>query len=285
MKKESFIFYESWYEAIKGLPRDMQGEIYTAIMEYSLYGNEIANLKPIAKSMFTLIKPLIEANRVRFENGKKGGRPRKDETEQKPNENQNETELKPSENRNETKSKPNVNVNVNDNVNVNVNEDIESELKNSPPSQNSNSDFENLENENSNSELENHLPKNQNSEKRKKVATKKESLTIEQRAENFKTKIWKEVKGTERENQTDELCKFWEYWSEHGENDRKMRYEKEKSFNILRRLNTWFENAEKWRKYESNRTNSRAVNSTITDEELAIQVEQGIARGLAENTI
>lgn len=33
---------------------------------------------------------------------------------------------------------------------------------------------------------------------------------------------------------------FYEYWSEHGERDKKMRYEKEKSFGIERRLSTWY---------------------------------------------
>lgn len=37
----------------------------------------------------------------------------------------------------------------------------------------------------------------------------------------------------------DMLKDFFEYWSEHGENDRKMRFEKQKSFGISRRLSTW----------------------------------------------
>lgn len=38
-----------------------------------------------------------------------------------------------------------------------------------------------------------------------------------------------------------ELIKdFFEYWSEHGYKDKKMRFEKEKSFGIERRLNTWY---------------------------------------------
>lgn len=101
--RESFIFYKSFYEAIKDLPRDVQGEIYTAIMEYSLYGKETEQLKPIARSIFTLIKPQIDKNNSRYENGKKGGRP---PSEQKPNNNQSETKQEP---------------NVNDNVNVNDN--------------------------------------------------------------------------------------------------------------------------------------------------------------------
>lgn len=113
--RESFVFYRSFYDAIKDLPRDVQGEIYTAIMEYSLYGKETENLKPIARSVFTLMKPQIDVNNKRFENGKKGGRPK---SENKPDGNQNKTNEKPKNNQNETKDEPNVN--VNDNVNVNI---------------------------------------------------------------------------------------------------------------------------------------------------------------------
>ena len=95
---------------------DVQGEIYTAIMEYSLYGKETENLKPIARSVFTLMKPQIDVNNKRFENGKKGGRPK---SGNEPDGNQEETKEKPSNNQSETKSKPN----VNDNVNANENKD------------------------------------------------------------------------------------------------------------------------------------------------------------------
>lgn len=118
--RDSFVFYRSFYDAIKDLPRDVQGEIYTAIMEYSLYGKETENLKPIARSVFTLMKPQIDVNNKRFENGKKGGRPK---SGNEPDGNQEETKEKPSNNQSETKSKPNVNDNVNDNVNANENKD------------------------------------------------------------------------------------------------------------------------------------------------------------------
>ena len=108
--RESFVFYRSFYDAIKDLPRDVQGEIYTAIMEYSLYGKETENLKPIARSVFTLMKPQIDVNNKRFENGKRGGRPK---SEDKPKGNQNETKEKSKNNKNETKDEPNVNVNDN----------------------------------------------------------------------------------------------------------------------------------------------------------------------------
>ena len=119
MERESFVFYRSFYEGIKELPRDIQGEVLTAIMEYGLNGVTTENQKPITKAMFALIKPQLDANNQRFENGrlgaehgKKGGRPRKE----KPQENPNQTPKKPQENPNQTP-------NVNDNVNVNDNDD------------------------------------------------------------------------------------------------------------------------------------------------------------------
>ena len=115
MNRESFVFYASWLEAIKNLPREMQGEVLVAIVEYGITGEMPADLKPIAKALMAMVKPQIDANRVKYENGKKGGR--------KPNENQTETKTKPNENQNETKEEPNltkpepnVNVYVNDNV-------------------------------------------------------------------------------------------------------------------------------------------------------------------------
>ena len=35
MDRESFIFYRSFYEAIKCMPQDVQAEIYPAICEYA----------------------------------------------------------------------------------------------------------------------------------------------------------------------------------------------------------------------------------------------------------
>ena len=61
--------------------------------------------------MFKLLKPQLDANTRRYENGCKGGRPKK--TEEKPKENQNETKPKRNDN---------VNVNVNDNENHNDND-------------------------------------------------------------------------------------------------------------------------------------------------------------------
>ena len=103
--KESFIFYRSFYEAIKDLDDKKRLKMFDSITKMALENEEIDNLKGICKQLFILIKPQITANNKRYEDGKKGGRPKKEKTsgffEKKPNEN--------------------VNVNKNENVNVNVN--------------------------------------------------------------------------------------------------------------------------------------------------------------------
>ena len=109
MKKDSFIFYRSFFEAIDTLPRDIQGEIYRAIVRYGITGEETECLKPIARSLFILMKPQIDANTSRYENGCKGGRPKAGGEDEKPNGNQTETKPKPNGNQTETKPKPNGN--------------------------------------------------------------------------------------------------------------------------------------------------------------------------------
>lgn len=77
MERDSFIFYRSFYEAIRDLPRDIRLEVYTALMEYALYGRLPEGMKPFAKGLFALMKPVIDTNTVRFNNGCKGGRKKK----------------------------------------------------------------------------------------------------------------------------------------------------------------------------------------------------------------
>lgn len=99
--RKSFVFYESWWEAIKNLPREIRGEVLTAIIEYGLTGETTEPLKPITKAVLALVKPQIDANNQKFNNGTKGGRPKEgnnqDVTKQKPNNNQNITKDEPNE--------------------------------------------------------------------------------------------------------------------------------------------------------------------------------------------
>lgn len=64
-KRNSFVFYASFWEAIKEVPRDVQGEVLTAIIEYGLYGETTEQLKPIARAMFLLMKHYIDKQGVR----------------------------------------------------------------------------------------------------------------------------------------------------------------------------------------------------------------------------
>ena len=124
MNRDSFVFYKSFYEAIRNIPKESQLELYNAICEYSLFGTVPDLSDGIAKAMFIIMQPIIDSANARYrasvENGKRGGRPRKkqdednlEETEQKPKQNLEETEQKPKQNLND-----NVNDNVNDNDNV-----------------------------------------------------------------------------------------------------------------------------------------------------------------------
>ena len=101
--RSGFVFYRSWLEAVKNLPREMQGEVLTAIIEYGLDGVTTGSLKPITSAMLAMVKPQIDANNKRLENGLKGGRPRKIETESEPNNNQVITKEKPNNNQTITK--------------------------------------------------------------------------------------------------------------------------------------------------------------------------------------
>lgn len=74
MERESFIFYRSFYEAVRDLPKEIQIEVFTAVIEYGLYGRLPDKMKPFANGIFTLIKPSLDANTARYENGRKGGR-------------------------------------------------------------------------------------------------------------------------------------------------------------------------------------------------------------------
>lgn len=105
--RDSIVFYRSFYEAIKEIPLEEQGVVYNAIYGYALDGIE-PELNGIAKAIFLLVKPQIDANNNRYENGKKGGKPKANQIETK-------TEPKPNQDVTETEPNENVNVNVNEN--------------------------------------------------------------------------------------------------------------------------------------------------------------------------
>lgn len=104
MARDSFIFYRSFYEAIKEVPEDAQLQIYKAISIYALEQEEI-ELTGISKAIFSLVKPQLDANYKKYENGK-----------------QTKSKTKAKDKQKESKTETNVNDNENENVNDNVNE-------------------------------------------------------------------------------------------------------------------------------------------------------------------
>lgn len=76
MDRTQFTFYESFYKAAKRIKDpSARAEVYDAICEYALYGNEpdIDALSEMAAIAFELIKPNLDASRKKAESGKLGG--------------------------------------------------------------------------------------------------------------------------------------------------------------------------------------------------------------------
>ena len=107
-KRDSIVVYRSFYEAAKALTDKEELELYRAIFEFGL-DHKTADMGPMAAAMFKLIKPQLEANYKKWQNGMRGGRPKQEESKDKPKDNQKETKDEPNENEN---------VNANDNANV-----------------------------------------------------------------------------------------------------------------------------------------------------------------------
>lgn len=112
-KKDGFIFYKSFYDSINALDESMQLEVYQALAGYGLTGKMRDDLSPIAKALLTAMIPTIDNANKRYvasvENGKKGGRPKKNkEVVQEIKENLEE----PSHNLKEPNPNPYVSVSV-----------------------------------------------------------------------------------------------------------------------------------------------------------------------------
>lgn len=114
------VFYASWLDAVRALPKALQGDVLLSMLEYGIEGKTVCKQGSVAMAMLAMVKPIIDANNKRYESGCKGGRPKVEpRVEQKPNGNQTETKQKPNGNQTEP-------YNDNDNVNDNEEEDIPS---------------------------------------------------------------------------------------------------------------------------------------------------------------
>ena len=101
MKRDSVVIYRNLFEALQGVSDKAYKRIMNAILKYALDGEEV-DLTGAEKAVFMLAKTQIDSNNKKYEAGKlgaehgaKGGRPRKNVEEEKPQENPNETPTKP----------------------------------------------------------------------------------------------------------------------------------------------------------------------------------------------
>ena len=106
MKRDSFVFYSSWMDAVNVLPEEMQADLLATIVLYGIQGEMPEQPSPIAQAILAMVKPQIDLNNRRYKRGRKGGefgylggRPRKHLV-----------------NNGEVSETPNVNVNDNENV-------------------------------------------------------------------------------------------------------------------------------------------------------------------------
>lgn len=108
--RNSFVFYRSFNEAMAELSESDQLTLYRAIVGYGLDGQEASFDSSYLRMAWKLIKPQLDANWRRYENGCKGGAPvgnRNNPSGRRGNQ--------PKTNQELTKNKRNANDNANDN--------------------------------------------------------------------------------------------------------------------------------------------------------------------------
>lgn len=138
---DSFILYTSYYALIEGLTDEQLGQLTRAIFLYARDGKSI-KLEPVVRMAFGFIIDDMKRNKAKYEekverwraNGKKGGRPRKNqEDKQKPIGFENNQEVSKITKQNQEVFSKTLYDNVYDNDNVDDN-DVSKETDNNIPS-------------------------------------------------------------------------------------------------------------------------------------------------------
>ncbi len=76
-KRDTFVFYPSFLDAIELLPEDEQVKAYRAITHYGIYGEISETESDSAKIILYMAMPSIDNAKKNRKNGGKGGRPQK----------------------------------------------------------------------------------------------------------------------------------------------------------------------------------------------------------------
>ena len=85
IRKKSFVLYHNYFNQLLMLNMMERGELITAIFQYETCGKQTMELSPLADMLFSIIKDTLDRDREQYlrvceinkENGKKGGRPKK----------------------------------------------------------------------------------------------------------------------------------------------------------------------------------------------------------------
>ncbi len=75
-RRDGFVFYRSFANALRRLPKKHQLTLLWAIVDYALDAQEPPD-DPAVSACWELIRPQIDANNKRYRSGRGGGRPRK----------------------------------------------------------------------------------------------------------------------------------------------------------------------------------------------------------------
>ena len=71
---ENFIFYRSYYDCLKEFDDKKRLEILDAMLDFA-FANQDTEFYGMQNAVFSMMKPLIESSIKNYRNGKKGGRP------------------------------------------------------------------------------------------------------------------------------------------------------------------------------------------------------------------
>lgn len=126
MSNNSFVFYQSFYDAVKEFDNDTIAEFFKMVCDFALTGVYEESENKVAKALFIMTLPQIEANQKRREYAKKGGAPKGNtnakidskksakSAKKQPMVDLENNKKQPMVDFQEIQKQPNVNVNVND---------------------------------------------------------------------------------------------------------------------------------------------------------------------------
>ena len=106
--RDSMILYRSFVEAIGELDQADQLAAFWAVIRYGLDERE-PECTGVAKAIYRMAKPQIDVNNKRYQNGARGGRPKRLEEEEEPA--GEETGPEPNNNQDQSRRKNNISYN------------------------------------------------------------------------------------------------------------------------------------------------------------------------------